>query len=45
MIQDKEFLLQLDKVREKEIYAWRTAELNRAMMTLARSEIFRHLWD
>ena len=31
--------------REKEIDAWRNAELNRAMMTLARSEIFRHLWD
>ena len=31
--------------REKEIYVWRSAELNRAMTTLAKSEIYWHLWD
>ena len=31
--------------REKEIDAWRSAELSRAMTTLARSEIYWHLWD
>lgn len=31
--------------REKEIDAWRSAELSRAMTTLAKSEIYWHLWD